>query len=43
MFSMEKKVFLVYDMYQNLFILQQHQKSISEYYSTFWGLIDELT
>ena len=40
---MENNVSRVYDVYQNLFLLQQNEKSISEYYSTFRGLIDELT
>ena len=42
MFSKEKNVSRVYDVYQNLF-LKQNEKSISDYYSTFRRLVDELT
>ena len=42
MFSMEKNVSQVYKVYQNLFLLQQNDKSSSEYYNMFKGLIDKL-
>ena len=41
-FSMEKNVSRVYEVYQNLFLLQQVDKPVSEYYNFFKGLMDEL-
>ena len=42
MYSIEKNISRVSNVYQNLFLFQQNDKSVSEYYSIFKGLIGEL-
>ena len=41
-YFMDKNVSQAYEVYQNLFLLQQTDKSLTEYYTLFKGLMDEL-